>query len=228
MCTRRWSLIPMARLEAISLLRKLLDWRGITHSHLLSHWQLCVHINLQSISTRITLLFAFIASQIDLSKELAGDPRKAALRYSSTSSCPSNPASLSNLMHEMHSREMRFPLYALVDVGGYRVIAVSKLPVGGPETLAYGSNNASSSSSFEFCSSDINAENVARLLCEQMHIKKHKIQTASETVSIWGCYDLEIHRDADGQYVVVKPFMRQQQSINRNTHSYTMNPGITL
>jgi hypothetical protein len=95
--------------------------------------------------------------------------------------------------------EMRFPLLALVDLGGFRIIATARQPIGADDTLVYGSRNAHTQS-FEFHNTDSDAEHVTRLLCEQMHLKSHRIQTSNGAMSIWGCYDMEVHKGYDDQY----------------------------
>jgi hypothetical protein len=90
---------------------------------------------------------------------------------------------------------LAFPLMSVIDYKGYRVVAMSILPIGGA-TLCYGSPNAGKSVFHD--NDDVNQkmEEAGRLLM----LKKHFV---SPTVELPSPGDLEVHLGPDGLYYVL-------------------------
>jgi hypothetical protein len=83
------------------------------------------------------------------------------------------------------------PLMALVDYRGFRLLAVSQLPIKGDETLIYGSNNAGRTISKN---DDIIFNHAIQKLSSHFNLSSHVSATDNETI-IYTATDVEGHYD---------------------------------
>lgn len=91
---------------------------------------------------------------------------------------------------------LRFPLVALIDYKGYRIIATSMLPVG-PHTLRYGSCDGGRT----VLASDPVLNRLMDAAAAGMNLKKHFV--GNKRVPISGPGDIEGHLGTDGCYYVL-------------------------
>lgn len=95
-------------------------------------------------------------------------------------------------------RDLRLPLLALIDYRGYRLCAVSLLPINKDETLVYGSGNGGKTV--------INTDPISSTLMEEfgrrMNLKAHS--AGRDLISsVHGPADIEVHLGTDGRYYVL-------------------------
>eukprot|EP01091_Cochliopodium_minus_P014411 TRINITY_DN4888_c0_g1_i1.p1 TRINITY_DN4888_c0_g1~~TRINITY_DN4888_c0_g1_i1.p1 ORF type:complete len:1176 (-),score=401.59 TRINITY_DN4888_c0_g1_i1:28-3555(-) len=86
---------------------------------------------------------------------------------------------------------LSFPLMALVDYKGYRLIAMSILPINGSETLKYGSNNAG-----EECDVHTDSEQLLEkisIASKNMNLKGHWCGRKGRDKLLYSAIDLEGH-----------------------------------
>ena len=95
--------------------------------------------------------------------------------------------------------QLRFPLVSLVDYRGYRLLAISLLPIHNG-TLQYGSSDAGKT-----IHSNINSEadNLVRDVCAKLNLKPHQIRHDNIVHTIYGPVDLECHLGEDGNFYLV-------------------------
>ncbi|GAM18575.1 hypothetical protein SAMD00019534_017500 [Acytostelium subglobosum LB1] len=106
---------------------------------------------------------------------------------------------LKGLNHFMEHSEgiIRFPLAAIIDYGGYRLLAISRLPIN-KKTIVYGSNDGGKT----VHNSDTKVDTEMRRLAKKMNIKGHLVGLTSPTL-IYGPGDIEVHKGTDGRYYMI-------------------------
>jgi Clustered mitochondria len=94
---------------------------------------------------------------------------------------------------------LHFPLMALVDIFGNRVIAVSKLPISG-KTLVYGSADGGN-----VIHDSSKVKQMVMRACLRLNLKGHTVIERSTTTPklVYGPVDLEGHLGTDGRYYIV-------------------------
>eukprot|EP01127_Copromyxa_protea_P017015 TRINITY_DN5149_c0_g4_i2.p1 TRINITY_DN5149_c0_g4~~TRINITY_DN5149_c0_g4_i2.p1 ORF type:complete len:1162 (-),score=193.15 TRINITY_DN5149_c0_g4_i2:138-3623(-) len=104
---------------------------------------------------------------------------------------------MKGLMGYYHCRvaELRFPLMALIDYRGYRLVAMSLLPVSGKDTLVYGSDNGGDN---VYNLRDDVAE-CMRQTAEKLNIKGHLCGMKRQEVLFHSATDIEVHGGYDGR-----------------------------
>ena len=100
--------------------------------------------------------------------------------------------------------ELRLPLMCLVDYRGYRLIALSLLPLD-KDSLILGSSNAGSSFHVQF-----DAENFAPELSDHLeqaarvlNLSKHRVGPPGNSVAVWSAVDIEGHRGSDNAFYLL-------------------------
>lgn len=86
---------------------------------------------------------------------------------------------------------LNYPLVALVDFRGYRLFAMSLIPISS-DTLILGSADAGNT----IVNKEPEAKKLVEAIGKSLNLRKHKI---SQRISTRSCLDLEIHRGLDGQ-----------------------------
>eukprot|EP01122_Echinamoeba_exundans_P005431 TRINITY_DN15587_c0_g2_i1.p1 TRINITY_DN15587_c0_g2~~TRINITY_DN15587_c0_g2_i1.p1 ORF type:complete len:1160 (+),score=219.51 TRINITY_DN15587_c0_g2_i1:46-3525(+) len=94
-------------------------------------------------------------------------------------------------------KELHLPLMALIDYRGYRLIAVSSVPIS-RDTLVYGSRDGGQ----RVVNKDPKAAHLMERFGEFMGLKSHLAGTKDEG-SVVGPADIEVHRGFDNRYYVV-------------------------
>ena len=100
---------------------------------------------------------------------------------------------LASGIHELH-----VPLFAVIDLCGYRLSAISLLPIS-KSTLVYGSADAG----VTIYNSDPKAEELAKRLAHFLNLKPHVCGVASDKKLLYTCGDMEIHLGRDSRYYVL-------------------------
>jgi hypothetical protein len=95
-------------------------------------------------------------------------------------------------------RDLRLPLLALIDYRGYRLCAVSLLPINKDETLIYGSGNGGKTVS----NSDPIASSLMDEFGRRMNLKAHSAGREITSI-VTGPADIEVHQGTDGRYYVL-------------------------
>lgn len=108
-------------------------------------------------------------------------------------------AELNNLVAyaTTHVEELNFPMVALIDYKGFRVIAMSVLPIS-KETLLYGSDDGGATVHAD--NEELN--NLLRAAAKRLNLKGHTVGLKDKK-TIFGPGDLEAHLGFDGRYYVV-------------------------
>lgn len=96
---------------------------------------------------------------------------------------------------------LHFPLFALIDYKGWRVIASSILPIDNA-TLIYGSEDGGRT--FHDDSNEIREKMIQA--AKIINIKGHLLETGSTDVTLYSCFDIEGHQGKDGRFYIVKLF----------------------
>ncbi|EFA75195.1 hypothetical protein PPL_11269 [Heterostelium album PN500] len=106
---------------------------------------------------------------------------------------------LKGLNHFMeHSNGLiRFPLMAIIDYRGYRLLAISNLPIT-KKSIVYGSNDGGKT----IHNSDPIIEKEMERLAAIMNTKGHMVGLTSPKL-MYGPGDLEIHKGTDGRYYML-------------------------
>jgi len=92
--------------------------------------------------------------------------------------------------------DLYFPLVALVDYRGYRLVAMTVLPINGLETLIYGSSDAGITT-FQ----DENVHEQLITLGKRLNLREHPIKGTQ--VRCITPIDLEVHQGTDGKYYLL-------------------------
>ncbi|GAM22209.1 hypothetical protein SAMD00019534_053840 [Acytostelium subglobosum LB1] len=92
---------------------------------------------------------------------------------------------------------IRFPLMAVIDYRGYRLLAISNLPIT-KNTIVYGSNDGGKT----VHNSDPLVEQEMKRMAELMCIKGHYVGLNHPTL-IYGPGDIEVHKGTDGRYYMI-------------------------
>lgn len=100
--------------------------------------------------------------------------------------------SLLRLLQLRESVHLRVPLSCIIDHLGFRLLALSILPIKGRQTLVYGSSNAGKS----FVDKSSKVHNWMRNLALELNLKPHIY--AGQI--IFTCIDLEVHSGTDSRY----------------------------
>lgn len=95
-------------------------------------------------------------------------------------------------------RDLRLPLLALIDYRGYRLCAVSLLPINKQETLVYGSADGGKT----VLNSDPIASSLMDEFGRRMNLKSHPAGR-DVTNNVTGPADIEVHLGTDGRYYVL-------------------------
>lgn len=90
---------------------------------------------------------------------------------------------------------LHLPLMALIDYRGFRVVAVSLLPIGREETLVYGSNNGGR----QVHSGDDEVAGLMRDAARRLNIKEHLVGMGERKELLCMPCDIEVHRGYDGR-----------------------------
>lgn len=108
--------------------------------------------------------------------------------------------------------DLRLPLLALIDYRGYRLCAVSALPIN-KETLVYGSDDGAKSV--------VNIDPTAAALMDEfgrrLNLKKH-LAGRDRSSAIVGPADIEVHKGTDSRYYVIdhaRVFVRRESTFRR-------------
>jgi hypothetical protein len=103
-------------------------------------------------------------------------------------------------LFEINLSNLHIPLMCTIDWCGYRLIAISVLPIR-DDTLIYGSSNAG----IDIINKDPAFENLMKEVAEKLNLVRHKCGTpyTREAKFLYTCVDLEGHRDQKGRYYVV-------------------------
>ncbi|GAM18576.1 hypothetical protein SAMD00019534_017510 [Acytostelium subglobosum LB1] len=106
---------------------------------------------------------------------------------------------LKGLNHFMDHSDglIRFPLMAIIDYRGYRLLAISNLPIT-KESIVYGSNDGGKT----VHNSDPLIEAEMKRLAKKMFIKGHTVGL-NTPVTIFGPGDIEVHKGTDGRYYMI-------------------------
>jgi len=89
---------------------------------------------------------------------------------------------------------LHFPLMAIIDYVGFRLVAVSTLPIS-KSTIVYGSGDAGRS----VHNSDEEASRLMSKVGEQLYLKEHIVFDKK----IVGPGDIEVHRATDGRLYII-------------------------
>ena len=103
--------------------------------------------------------------------------------------------SLDNLLN-CNVNNLHYPLLAIIDYRGYRLIAISVLPVSS-KTLCFGSSDAGRTVN----DSDPMLRDLISIACKQLNLKPHKV--GSEGKIVPSPVDLEGHKGLDKRYYVL-------------------------
>lgn len=90
-------------------------------------------------------------------------------------------------------KEIHFPLMALIDYRGHRIIATALLPID-QSTLKYGSFDE-----INFVKKDDKAISLIEEVCESLNLKEHKVG-GEDGVYFMGPGSIEVHKGFDGKY----------------------------
>ena len=93
-------------------------------------------------------------------------------------------------------RGLHIPMTALVDYRGYRLIAMSVLPIAGAASLVYGSSNAGRTIHLD----DPLINERMKLLGSRLNLKPHDVGDPKHPQSMYTCVDLEGHVGSDGKF----------------------------
>ncbi|KAL6070346.1 Clu domain-containing protein [Balamuthia mandrillaris] len=100
-------------------------------------------------------------------------------------------------MYSVRAKGVCFPLMALVDYRGFRLIALSKLPIG-DETVIYGSGDGGRA----VHNSDVSFASKMQFIGQQLNLKEHMAGFRTYRNLFFPC-DIEGHRGTDNRYYVV-------------------------
>ncbi|KAL6050246.1 Clu domain-containing protein [Balamuthia mandrillaris] len=100
-------------------------------------------------------------------------------------------------MYSVRAKGVCFPLMALVDYRGFRLIALSKLPIG-DETMIYGSGDSGRT----VHNSDVSFASKMKFIGQQLNLKEHMAGFRTYRNLFFPC-DIEGHRGTDNRYYVV-------------------------
>ena len=105
---------------------------------------------------------------------------------------------LKGLMNYYHCgiKELHFPLMAYIDYRGFRLVAVSLLPISS-KTIIYGSSDAGRT----VHSSDEHFNELMKTTGNLLNVKGHKVGVDSTVV--YGAADIEGHLGVDGKYYLL-------------------------
>ena len=92
---------------------------------------------------------------------------------------------------------LHFPLMSQIDYRGYRLIALSIIPIDGDKTLEYGSRDQGKTLK---CKAGI--AKIMEEVGNRLNLKGHKIQNHLNKI-IYGPADIEAHKGTDGKYYAV-------------------------
>ena len=100
---------------------------------------------------------------------------------------------------DYEGKRLCFPLMSMIDFKGYRVIAMTVLPIKDGISLRYGSDDISNNGIMIY--RDEIAINLAKKVCEKMNIASQKFSRQPNHIpkEIYGPYDIEIHLGQDGR-----------------------------
>eukprot|EP01114_Cavostelium_apophysatum_P012812 TRINITY_DN2960_c0_g1_i3.p1 TRINITY_DN2960_c0_g1~~TRINITY_DN2960_c0_g1_i3.p1 ORF type:complete len:1024 (+),score=326.20 TRINITY_DN2960_c0_g1_i3:288-3359(+) len=94
---------------------------------------------------------------------------------------------------------LHFPMMAIVDFLGYRLLCSTILPIKGHSTLQYGSADAGKTVHF-----DNRAFNdKVRVACELLNLKGHRIGNKEKSVVFYGPVDIEGHEGTDKRFYLL-------------------------
>ena len=96
------------------------------------------------------------------------------------------------------TKGLHFPLLAIIDYRGYRLIAMSTLPIDS-NTLKFGSSDAGNSVHNEI--PELNK--LVSETCNKLNLKQHFCGKPPNTVLVPGPVDLECHLGSDGKYYII-------------------------
>jgi len=99
-----------------------------------------------------------------------------------------------NQLFQLGIKDLHFPLVSLVTYLGYRLIAVSIVPVG-RDTLVYGSDNQGK----VVHASEPKVNELMRQVGLALNLRGHRVRDKK----IYGPGDIEVHRGADGRFYVL-------------------------
>ncbi|EFA75197.1 hypothetical protein PPL_11271 [Heterostelium album PN500] len=102
-----------------------------------------------------------------------------------------------NYFMEHSNGLIKFPLMAIIDYGGYRLLAISNLPIT-KKSIVYGSNDGGKT----IHNSDPVIEKEMERLAGIMNIKGHMVGLVTPTL-IYGPGDIEVHKGTDGNYYMI-------------------------
>lgn len=99
-------------------------------------------------------------------------------------------------------QNLHFPLLALIDYKGWRVIASSILPIDNT-TLIYGSEDGGRT--FHDDSNEMREKMIQA--AKIINIKGHFLEVLdSNPITLYSCFDIEGHQGKDGRFYIVKLF----------------------
>ncbi|KAH3761583.1 Histidine kinase A [Pelomyxa schiedti] len=93
---------------------------------------------------------------------------------------------------------IRVPLMATVDFLGYRLTAMSLLPITA-KSILYGSSNAGR---IVHADDPVVVRNMEHI-CTKLNLKGHTCGTGLEHKTLWGPTDIEVHRGSDGRFYII-------------------------
>ncbi|KAH3756750.1 Histidine kinase A [Pelomyxa schiedti] len=94
--------------------------------------------------------------------------------------------------------QIRVPLMATIDYLGFRLSAISILPIT-RSTLVYGSSDGGETMHKE----DEEASSRMKTICQSLNLKEHRCGRARPLVNLYGPTDIEVHKTGENQYFVL-------------------------
>ncbi|EGG13871.1 hypothetical protein DFA_11632 [Cavenderia fasciculata] len=101
-----------------------------------------------------------------------------------------------NFLMENASELLRFPLMAIIDYRGYRLLAIARLPIN-KNTIVYGSHDGGATVHDKDPEVSKEMERIAKIL----NLRGHKV--GRQGVHLYGPGDIEIHKGSDGRYYMI-------------------------
>lgn len=97
-------------------------------------------------------------------------------------------------------KDIYLPMSVLVDYRGFRLVAMSTLPITNT-TLVFGASDASKDSRINMSNADIIEK--MKILGKKLNLKEHGIAGNEESIKIYTPLDLEAHRGLDNKYYLL-------------------------
>ena len=94
--------------------------------------------------------------------------------------------------------ELRVPLMAVVDFLGFRLTAMSMLPID-PQTLVYGTGDGGR----KILNSDANMSAMMEITAKRLNLRPHICGLKSQAKMLYSAADVEGHKGRDGRYYII-------------------------